>query len=441
MRGSLRDVQPGIRHRLWRRPDSGVRGALLQLCVSLCVLLLFRETEGLPFCMVPGRELPSACGAAGCVHHVQGVADIAVRPGRRILTEAGADLCLCFDAIRVRSGVVRCRLPVRTQLVMGNAECLLARGAFRITMREDLASVLVVEGVVADATTLHPRGNALESASGAAWQRVAWPRWTGQEDADVMRWPAHIEARAMHVRAGEWMSSERWLIARMLQRVREFAPLTRSAVLALALERGSLGLRVATLALLDDAECCWLLHLITPLTLSPDAMLQEQALAAWHRGSPRGGRDPESGSADETSWQGEWSPRDAARARQRSRRLDAPWSNAPEERLRAEEALERGEGLPWAPLQGVAFPRDRCLTDSAVRSLVARHAGLLASAACEQGRASPGLLLHRREAAECARTRGSQILLDGVPRHWSTFGAASCFSHAHWIPMGGDLFP
>ncbi len=404
-------------------------------------MLLLRESGGLELCVFAGDTVLFGCGAPACWLHLCGPLEVCLRPGQRILCEEGAVACLGAGTLCVARGVIRCRLRVRTTVQIGAAPPLTARGALRIAERDGIASLLVVEGVVAAGATLHPRGSAIESVRGAPWQRVAWPRWTAQEHRDVMRWPTHIEAHGGVVQCAAWSGNERWLIARMLQHVRSFSPLTRTAVLALALERGSSGLRVAALQLLADAECCWLLQIITPLTLSAEAVVAEQALAAWHRGSPRGGMNPVEVPVDVAAWQSAWSAREEACARRRARPLEQPWRIAPCERLRAEEALERGDESGVVVEGDVDLPPDRSFTDPVVRALVARHAGLLAGASRRHAHLVPGLLGHRREAEELARVRGSQVLCDGIPRHWSSAGLTPRLSFAHWIPLGGELFP
>lgn len=364
-----------------------------------------------------------------------------MRPGLRVLCEAGAEACLGEGTLGLSRGVMRCRLPVRTLLRAGAAAPVVARGALRIALEGERASLLVVEGVVQTEGILHPHGNAIESVGCAPWQRVVWPRWTAQEDRDVMRWPTHIGARARDVAGREWAGSERWLIARMLQRVRGFPPLTRTAVLALALERGSAALQVAALRLLHDTECCWLLQIITPLTLSTEDVVAQHALVAWHRGSPRGGMAPAEATEDLRAWTDDWSPREAARARSRARVLAAPWRIAPDERLRGEEALDRGEEPAVNLGDDSDLPPDRSFTDPVVRALAARHAGLIAEASRLNAHLVPRLVGHRREAAELACARGSQVLLDGIPRHWSSAEGAARLAFAYWVPVGGDLFP
>jgi hypothetical protein len=276
----------------------------------------------------------------------------------------------------------------------------------------------------------------------------------------VMLWPEHIEPVGFGAAAGAaqrgdaahpergyetgvtgGVSTERWILARMLQRVQAFEPLSRTAVLALALERGSPGLRIATLRLLTDGECAWLLQLIAPLTEDPISQVASYARAAWQRGSPRGGARPCEANVDRSAWQAPWSARQLLGASRRTRVLAEPWHVEASARLRSEEALDQTADFEPCVEPQVRLGPDRCFTDSTIRLWEAGRRRWMQTRLRSRGAPNPNDLFSRAQARGRAEHARNASWRPGMLRHWSTAGYVPTFSLRHWIPAGGDLFP
>jgi hypothetical protein len=455
--GELRELRRVLR--VFQPFTSAVlRGWRLALFCG-CVLLPHSSGDVARSAVAWGTSM-SPCGRPECAWHCTGPAEVCVTPGRRIRAEARASVCIARASLHVRGGVLRCRLPVRTTLTFRGAKPLVVRGDLRVACGEDATVVLVVEGVALDGEVLHPRGTALESSPDGSWQSVVWPRWTAQEAQDVMLWPEHIEpvvlgaaaeapqrrdsdhpGRSDETEITGGLSAERWILARMLQRVHGFEPLSRTAVLALALERGSAGLRIATLQLLTDGECAWLLQLIAPLTEDPVSQVATCARAAWERGSPRGGARPCETNVDSSAWQAPWSARQLLDALRRARVLAEPWHVEASARLRAEEALDMTADFePCVDPRGRLGP-DRCFTDSTIRLWEASRRRWMQTRLHSRGAPSSIDVFTRAQARSRAESARSASWMPGMLRHWSTAGYVPTFSLRHWIPAGGELFP
>lgn len=384
------------------------------------------------FCWIDAAtELPAACGAPECRVHLRAASALVacLHGGVRLRLAPGAEVCCGRSGVHLLRGTLQVAAPRRLLLRAAASEAFALRGSMRLRVRDGTLQVLLSTGRAEVAGCVQFAGTALESTAQWPMRVVNWPRGLCQESTDIFSWADPVEAVA-DLRVDEcWAAAERWLIAQMLQRGRALPPLQRTAVLMLALERGSPGLQVAALRLLQPCEVAWLSEVLLPLQVSAHEAVQRAALEVLRCGGPFAASnnthlvhaDASAAAACTRWWQGADVAPLTAERRAVLHFVSQPWLYEHAElRGAAEHALDSETVAFDVPRRLHAqIPCDLSTRDPVLRRLEARRQGLLRAAQAQMlcATTTPQLgALHTRSAAMalCA-AMGPSVLRELVP--------------------------